>query len=1062
MRDSGDFWADLSHDYAGEARTQALGMMREATMETWPFLVAATDINDLDQRIAMVSERVAPVAAEIVRARLLTEDECRQAFRESVQRDWLALTAGSAFPGPHDTVYYNEAGEPMGWDAPYEPDPNDMYDDDFGADAKAAHDEGLYEDAIEAAQNGGADYSEAERFAEWYLKDERDRRRSYDDEDYGPEPVEPDHAANSYDYWVQQGRPSTVASKHGAEQWPASHMGTDTCKGCGKQIRYHAGSRKWNHVNSDDAANCSMGAYPSTKDFHEGSRRIAENPAYPNGQCPACGWGLDDDGHCTNEDCSNWGRHIDESHRGSKTAAAEYIEIGNQRIRTDKCPECGCTGHEGPCTGSKGILGKPDSFKKCNCTFSVPDDEEGEHGARRASKIAVDDSMVALLNTAQGMVNGAIQSGDYDSARKVLLGKTVEAAGRRGTIVAVSEHPDVKPLPVGYGYGIILGSLTAGAKCWCGRPATGKGYDYDTTKEVPTCDRHSYSGTEEFYKPIADDLGHEGARRTAGDAPPWAKDKKKSDDKSEKKDKPQFGKGKEDKSDAPPASDEQDGDEHPPEDEPPPGAASPDAEQDASVDPGLSDPGPAGSPVGLTHWGFDPESAEYWVAGTDPDGSYIEIHNADPDMLADDLAQHGFEQAEIDDAIAKAMEFEGAGAPEDPAMAENQRPVQQSQHPLPGEVEGDVRTPPGVPLQNSTARTSTSRRTAAVKQVFYTADIIEADSDATERGEPDESGWWDPDWTHWEVQDDKSDVKPDVYDPEDDEDPAAWLAEQVSNRLGVIDGADGSGTWYSADDEQNYQTGQSVRPAAHAEGFTDEEIARAEDIMMGKTASRRTASFVVYDGYGEVAAGPFESHDIARQELSRLESKPGMADEGYFIGNEQEHHASRRKAAGFQVGDRVVCMGDDGKEFTGTIEQSFNAPWTYAVRADDDGETYTVSGLKVHEGSRRTAGENIEMPDLGNANLDSDLRSAWDPGDPYGSCMLIWFAIADLLTSEGQDVPSAWEHSPGLGGPDKDDFYFQTLSEGWLSGYFAAEDLRNAGNILQEFAHHLDETGRSY
>lgn len=35
------------------------------------------------------------------------------------------------FPGPGAQVYYNEAGEPLGWDYPgsYEPDPDDFYDD---------------------------------------------------------------------------------------------------------------------------------------------------------------------------------------------------------------------------------------------------------------------------------------------------------------------------------------------------------------------------------------------------------------------------------------------------------------------------------------------------------------------------------------------------------------------------------------------------------------------------------------------------------------------------------------------------------------------------------------------------------------------------------------------------------------------------------------------------------------------------------------------------------------------------------------------------------------------
>lgn len=39
----------------------------------------------------------------------------------------------SAFPGPHATVYYNEAGEPLGWsdESGYEPDPDNDWEHDW-------------------------------------------------------------------------------------------------------------------------------------------------------------------------------------------------------------------------------------------------------------------------------------------------------------------------------------------------------------------------------------------------------------------------------------------------------------------------------------------------------------------------------------------------------------------------------------------------------------------------------------------------------------------------------------------------------------------------------------------------------------------------------------------------------------------------------------------------------------------------------------------------------------------------------------------------------------------
>ena len=42
------------------------------------------------------------------------------------------------FPGPNAQIIRNEAGEVLGWEAPYEPDPYDDYNDSYSAaDAKA-------------------------------------------------------------------------------------------------------------------------------------------------------------------------------------------------------------------------------------------------------------------------------------------------------------------------------------------------------------------------------------------------------------------------------------------------------------------------------------------------------------------------------------------------------------------------------------------------------------------------------------------------------------------------------------------------------------------------------------------------------------------------------------------------------------------------------------------------------------------------------------------------------------------------------------------------------------
>jgi hypothetical protein len=35
-----------------------------------------------------------------------------------------------------------------------------------------------------------------------------------------------------------------------------------------------------------------------------------ENPAYPNGQCPTCGFGVDEHGICRNDECSQYERTV--------------------------------------------------------------------------------------------------------------------------------------------------------------------------------------------------------------------------------------------------------------------------------------------------------------------------------------------------------------------------------------------------------------------------------------------------------------------------------------------------------------------------------------------------------------------------------------------------------------------------------------------------------------------------------------------------------------------------------------------------------------------------------
>ncbi len=128
-----------------------------------------------------------------------------------------------------------------------------------------------------------------------------------------------------------------------------------------------------------------------------------------------------------------------------------------------------------------------------------------------------------------------------------------------------------------------------------------------------------------------------------------------------------------------------------------------------------------------------------------------------------------------------------------------------------------------------------------LKQIFYTADVIVPDgSDTDVYGEPCEPGhgavlnmgWISPEWSRFEVHEKPEDVAPDVFEPDDEtDDPAEWLASQLNLRLGMVEDTTSSPTFYAIDASEQHTTGTSARLAAHAKGFTDEELERAYLIM---------------------------------------------------------------------------------------------------------------------------------------------------------------------------------------------------------------------------------------
>jgi hypothetical protein len=117
--------------------------------------------------------------------------------------------------------------------------------------------------------------------------------------------------------------------------------------------------------------------------------------------------------------------------------------------------------------------------------------------------------------------------------------------------------------------------------------------------------------------------------------------------------------------------------------------------------------------------------------------------------------------------------------------------------------------------------------------VRYTADVISPDgSDTDVYGEPTSpgdgyvlsSGWFAPDWSLYTVSDDPAYGQVDRWSTEEG-DPVTWLRARLTEHLVTVDHAE-VGTFYSAATHSN-MAGETTTVAAHAEGFTSEELAAA-------------------------------------------------------------------------------------------------------------------------------------------------------------------------------------------------------------------------------------------
>lgn len=79
--------------------------------------------------------------------------------------------------------------------------------------------------------------------------------------------------------------------------------------------------------------------------------------------------------------------------------------------------------------------------------------------------------------------------------------------------------------------------------------------------------------------------------------------------------------------------------------------------------------------------------------------------------------------------------------------------------------------------------------------------------------------------------------------------------------------------------------------------------------------------------------------------------------------------------------------------------------------------------------------------------ITESLRDAWDSFDGYGSTMTNLFAIADVMTELGVEVPSEWNYRQSPFGPDTEAYEYETIHEALQAGATVA-DLEHCGRVF--------------
>ncbi len=86
-----------------------------------------------------------------------------------------------------------------------------------------------------------------------------------------------------------------------------------------------------------------------------------------------------------------------------------------------------------------------------------------------------------------------------------------------------------------------------------------------------------------------------------------------------------------------------------------------------------------------------------------------------------------------------------------------------------------------------------------------------------------------------------------------------------------------------------------------------------------------------------------------------------------------------------------------------------------------------------------------------------------DNGDPWGSCMSHWFAVAGTLHRHGGNIPESWQYRPGLFADEGLEDWPETEYEDMLTrDEITLADVKQAGLVFDRFARRLKHAAMDY